>query len=226
MNKILIVFILIFVSCTNEKPLEIEILNNEFLSYSKTTKKDTINRIRFSVKNNSEYIYFINGLKFGGYKLDGISKNGVTLKIYDSKNNEVEYFTQKQPSADNKDCILTFINDFDKYENRYLGYGNYRYNYFNKNNIEKNFIIYPNQEIFFEYPLTINKTIKNDGDRSKIVKLEKNSKYFSKILINSDSTNYKAYIPWDVLQTIKKNDIKIYHGIIESKNIIPIKILE
>ncbi|MQP53283.1 MULTISPECIES: hypothetical protein [unclassified Flavobacterium] len=227
-KKLILFLSLIFISCTNEKKndLEIEILNNNLYSFSKDSDKDSVNIIRFSIKNNSNQIYYVNGSKYGGYKIDGINKAGINMRVFDSKNKELKYHFQKQPQSKSNECILTFINDYNQFKNKYLGYKSNQFNFFEKNNIEKNFFIYPKQEIFFEYSLTLNKSIYNDDDRVKYVTLDKNTQYYSKIQLYSDSTNYKKQTPWDILQTIRINKVKVYHGIIESKVKIPIKIVE
>ena len=58
------------------------------------------------------------------------------------------------------------------------------------------------------------------------VVLDSNKKYFAEILLSSDSTNYKKFISRTDLQTIKANGYEVYHGIIKSKNKIPIKFVD
>ena len=58
------------------------------------------------------------------------------------------------------------------------------------------------------------------------LQFEKNKKYNMEIIMSSDSTDYKKYISRTVLKTIKENKIKVYHGIIKSKNKIPVKFID
>lgn len=65
-----------------------------------------------------------------------------------------------------------------------------------------------------------------DKERNQYVCLEKNKKYYAKIELCSDGKYYKSSLPWNFLKTIEANNVKVYHGIIESENSVPIKVLE
>ena len=65
-----------------------------------------------------------------------------------------------------------------------------------------------------------------EDTRFNYAHLKKNIKYSSKFFIPSDSSNYKSELPNDILKTIEANNVKVYNGIIESKNKVPIKVLE
>lgn len=45
-------------------------------------------------------------------------------------------------------------------------------------------------------------------------------------MIYSDSTNYKKFLSRPILKTIDENNYKVYHGIIESKNTLPIEFVK
>lgn len=55
--------------------------------------------------------------------------------------------------------------------------------------------------------------------------LSKGINYYGTLSIASDTSNYRKNLPRDILQTINENNAKVYHGIIESKNKVPIKVL-
>jgi hypothetical protein len=88
--------------------------------------------------------------------------------------------------------------------------------------INKNFVIYPNQTIYFEWFIFL--PYGNIVESSTYtVEFNPQKKYFAEIIMNSDSTNYKKTISRVDLQTIKENGYEVYNGVIKSKNKIPIK---
>ena len=69
MRKIAIIIILstlaFFTKCNKldkKNDLELSLLNENIVSYSKNSDKDSINIVKYSLKNNSNEIYFINNL--------------------------------------------------------------------------------------------------------------------------------------------------------------------
>lgn len=229
--KILILYVFIFslISCREENVIDninLEILNSELVSYSDNIQIDTINIIRFSIKNNSDEIYFINGSGISNYKLEGINKLGITLKVFDSNDKEIKYFTGRQPKIKNSESILDFINNYDIHKNKYLGYKNLQYNYFKMNNIDKSFFLFPEQTLCFEYPLCLSKLLPFDEDRNNYVRLNKDTKYYAKIFMNSEASLYKSNLPWDVLKSIEINNAKVFDGLIESTNKVDVRIIE
>jgi len=80
--------------------------------------------------------------------------------------------------------------------------------------------------LYFEYYLNISDTILDENFRGGFADLKKGVNYYAKLSIASDSTNYKNDLPRAILKSIEANHVKVYHGIIESKNKVPIKVLE
>jgi len=226
-KKLLIIILLpMFFSCVRKKDLDLEILNQEIVTYSKENLKDTINVIRFYIKNNTNQLYFINGSQNGGYYPKGINKTGITLKVFDSNNKEVEYYFKRQPQYNENDCILSFINNYDIYKNKYLGYKGLKYNYFKMNNLDKSFFLFPEETLFFEYSVCLSNVVVFDDDRNNYVSLDKNGKYYAKILLTSDNSLYKSSLPWDVLKSIEVNKAEVFNGLIESKNKVNVRVLD
>ena len=60
-------------------------------------------------------------------------------------------------------------------------------------------------------------------DRNYCFKLDKKKQYYAELMMQSDSTNIVSRVD---KQTIKSNGYKVFHGIIKSKNKVPIKIIE
>ncbi|WP_445721376.1 hypothetical protein [Flavobacterium sp.] len=218
-------FLVFFSSCNKEakKNLELVILNNELVTYAES--KDSINFIRFSLKNNSDKIYFINGSNNQKILSKGIQKMGITLKIFNENGKEVEYYPAKQPTALENNCSFEFIRNYNKFTNINLGYNPFKYDYFKLNNLDKTFFIYPKQTIYFEYSLNLNRTLMNDEDRNKYVKLDPNKNYSAVIILESNSKLIDSNLPWNYLQSIEANQAEVYNGIIESSNKIPVKVL-
>lgn len=228
-----ILICLFILSCSKSKDfstndLEIIFDNKQIFSFSKNSSKDTINIIRYSLKNNSNQLYFINNIiRTPEFQTFMIKKNGVNMSIYDKKNIEVQYFQPTKCEFDNKsiDNALDYLEGISVEEKR-LGY-EHSIEYFKNTQREELFFIHPNETLFFECSININKPIKYNGNRSNYASLEsKVDYYYAKLKIISDSSNYKNDLPRDILQTIKANNAKVYHGVIESKNKVPVKVLD
>jgi hypothetical protein len=116
------------------------------------------------------------------------------------------------------------MNSFKKNIYYDLGYKNSLIR-FQNTGINFNFYIHPNEVFYFEYPirLTSNLDYENQGIFDPIIK--DNQKYYANVSIFSDSTEYKKFLPRDVLQTIKENNVEVYHGFIVS-NKLPVRVLE
>lgn len=223
-------FLFFFAACDKENStndLELSLFNERIICYSKNNNKDSINIIRYSLKNNSSKIYFINNLtEQEDLSKTAVYNNGINLHVFNDKNIEMKYTIKRyrHSSLDIGDCVNFMIESFDTNQER-LGNMNSSkfFGLYERNNI---FFIHPNETIFFEYTLNLNKPTAIDGVRQGFVDLESNNKYYSKLSIASDSTNYKNVLPKDILKTIEANNVKVYHGIIESKNKVPIKVLD
>lgn len=221
-------------NCTEKKSiskndLEITFKNDSLYTFSDKSSKDKVNIIRYSIKNNSSNIYYINKIIRGSevYK-NGIYKNGVNIFVFDSNTNKEIKYKQDLIYYDNFD-IKSFY-DFIKNEadstSKWLGY-KYTLDYFETFDIEdKRIFIHPNEELYFEYPIFIKKFQKFDGNRIGFVNLNSNKNYYATISIASDRLISSNKLPRDILKTIEINNAKIYHGILESKNKVPIKVLD
>ncbi|HEU4496924.1 MAG TPA: hypothetical protein VFR70_07725 [Flavobacterium sp.] len=218
-----------FTACNKENvtgDLELSLLTKSVSCYSSISDKDSINIIKYSLKNNSNKIYFINNLtEQEDLSKKAVYNNGINLRVFNDKNIETKYEIKRyrHPSLEIGDCVNFIIENFEANQKR-LGNKNSSkfFGLYERNNI---FFIHPNETIFFEYTLNLNKPTVIDGVRQGFVNLDSNKKYYSILSIASDSSNYKNVLPTDILQTIKANNVKVYHGIIESKNKVPIKVL-
>lgn len=226
MKKTTIVILLFIIcSCNKRKDLSLTIINNEFVMSSNESSRDSLNVIRYKLVNNSKSIYYINSLiSFNIHQ--GIMSNDClnrVLKITDSHNNEVKYdFISLDKTSQFNSCDSLYQSILNK-KIKSLGYGENLSVYYNL--LEKNnFFIYPNETIYFEYLNVINfkRNIRLSGDN--LSKTQVNNSYFAKMYLFSDSLRYKKQLPKNILRTIEENKVKIYHGIIESENIVPIKI--
>lgn len=229
--KTFVVAVLFLVTTCNKidkkDDLELLLLNNDLICYSKNSKKDSINIIKYSLKNNSDKIYFINNLTDQReLSKRAIYKNGVNLLIYDNKNIEIKYEIMRYLNGglEAETCINFMMEDFKR--NEHLLGNNIDLKYFGLYERNNMFFIHPNEIIYFQYSINLNRPTSFDAVREGFVSLNRDKDYFSKLSIASDSLNYKYVLPRDILQTIKRNNVKVYHGIIESKNLIPVKVID
>jgi hypothetical protein len=228
--------VFILLSCTNNQninDIELKILNNKLLTYNENSKKDTINIISFEISNNSNNIYYLNSI-INSNKLftSSIYKNGITLKIFDKSTNNEVYYIDKFLSDANKDHkpyadSIFVAKNFKRLHlelERLNSVNNFRY-YATKEN-RYNFFIHPKEKLYFEMYLTLKDTLSYEYDRVRYVSLDKSKNYFARLFFASDSTTAKEELPRHILKTIEANNAKVYHGVIESKNIVPVKVLE
>jgi len=229
LNKFIILALpILFLGCQKTEKsntLELTLLNDTIVSFPKGSNKDSINIIKYSLKNNSNQIYFINNLtEQQSLSKTGIYKNGTNLFVYNTKNVQSNYEVKRHIEENAEDCVHFMMEDFTINGSR-LGY-RHNLKYFGLNKRNNMFFIHPNETVFFEYSLNLNKPIDYDGVRSGFVNLNANEKYYCKLAIASDSSNYKYVLTRDILETIKQNNAKVYNGVIESKNKVPIKVLD
>jgi hypothetical protein len=230
---LLLLFLIIF-SCnkieTTDKKLVINFFNDSIYCYSNESKHDTINHLRFSLKNLSNKKYFI----FPSYKpqnmgVQGIYKNNFFLCFYDDKDSLIiplkyrPYYPYHSDLFGNYYDYLQENSDTLSSRLRY----NYTLDYFRKYDWEyKRLIINSKEEHYFEFPINLNKFDPFDLNREGLINLNKEKEYYCKLILVSDSTNYKNKLPRDILKTLEANNIEVYHGIIESTTKVPIKILD
>ncbi|WPO76866.1 hypothetical protein [Flavobacterium sp. KACC 22761] len=225
-----IIFLIVLPSCSykdKKEELELTLLNKEIVYFSDNSKIDSINIIKYKIKNNSDKTYLINNLtEEQELSEKKVFKNGANLSIYDEKNIEVNYEIKRYISEnlDSENCVNFMIEDFDINEKRLKNNTNLKYfGLYERNNI---FFIHPNETIQFQYIINLNRPIKFDGVREGYVNLNSRKEYYAKLSIASDSSNYKYVLPNDILNTIKDNNVKVYHGILKSTNTVPIKVLD
>lgn len=232
-TTVFILFIFCFYNCSEKETisandLEINFKNDTLYTFSDKNEKDTINIIRYTIKNNSSNIYYINQMITGSEVFKrGIYKNGLNIFVFDKDNEKEIDYKQDLIYYENFDTKSFY--DYLKAEadstSKWLGYRN-TLDYFDTFDIEnKRFFIHPNEELYFEYPIFMKKFHKFDGNRNGFISLKTGKDYYATLSISSDRLMSSSKLPRDVLETIKANDIKIYHGIIQSKNKVPIKVL-
>lgn len=233
--KVLLFFLgIYFLSGCNNKAtvlnndLEIIFENDTLFTYSNKSVKDTVNIIRYMIKNNSSNIYYINQLVRGSkiFKV-GVYKNGVNILVFDEKGKEIKYEHRRiYYNNVNTELFYNFLMREADSTRTWLGYKS-GLDYFEAFDLQnKRVFIHPNEELFFEYPIFLKSWKEYDGNRLGFANLSTDKKYFCKISISSDSLNYKNVLPRDVLKTIEVNKVKVYNGLLESKNKVPIKVLD
>ncbi len=208
----------------DQTDLELTLLNQNIITYSKNSNKDSMNIIKYALKNNSDKTYFINNLtEREELSVKGIYNNGAVLRVYNNSIEEkYEIKRQQHDYLDSEDCVYFLMDNFINSKSK-LGYDIKYFGLYERNNI---FFIHPNETIFFLYNLNLNRPTNSDEVRTGFVSLDYDKEYYSKLSIASDSSNYKRVLPKDILETIQVNNVKVYHGVIESQNIVPIKVLK
>lgn len=236
MRKFIVVIFIIFISCNNKNNnhLELEILNKNIVSlqnrdnfkYLFENMKDSnvVNKsktvIVYKLTNYSDLTYYFNmnfNSKFES-KINGIPLKVGDLCVYENEKNEVVKINTYRINRifNENDCINKNFKI-----SRFLDYSMDFYSPYIQE--QSNFIIHPNETLYFEW--FVNLPYGNEFQNAYL-KLDKSKKYYARMIMFSDSVNYKKSLSRTTLKTIKENKYEIYHGIIESKNKVPIKILE
>jgi hypothetical protein len=237
MKKIILIAVTIICMSCSEKAtndLQINLLNSELIS---NIHNDTINIIHYTVTNNSNKIYYLNNIIMDKtlfqkepYQI-GVYNAGKSLRIFDNSGKEAKYkkIYPKLPSESDYlesveiKCLSQNI-ERQRINAKRLGYKEIL-KYESSREGYTNFFIHPNETIHFEYYINVTDTIKdNNNYRTGYAILEPDKSYKAKLFIASDSTELNNILPRDVLETIKENNAKVYHGILES-NDIPIRVL-
>ena len=235
MRNFIVILLVFFISCKekNNNELELVILNNSIVSFQSRDNSNDINInmldsntikksktiIVYKLTNHSRLTYYFNmntNSKFNG-KINGLTLRNGDLCIYDNEKKLVKINTPRlnfdfnQNSCLNKNFkISKFLNYSEDFNSLYI-------------QEQLNFIIHPNETLYFEW--FVNLPYGNEMQKAHL-NLDNDRNYYAKIFMFSDSTNYKKELSRTTLQTIKTNNIKVYHGIIESKNSVPVKIIE
>ena len=232
-NLIAYLFLLNLISCSKlsgtKNDLELEILNDTLVAFPYDLKKDTINVLNYSIENKSDQIYYFKQGLEANFLSKKIYKNGIYVRIYDLDNKEVDYsYKMYYEHQKRSDCFsecnfmqaTKLVINAERLKEHITG------GYYEAKDLRHYFFIHPNEKLFFKQYINLTDSLRYEDNRVYYAHLKKNLKYSSKFFIPSDSTNFKKELPNDVLETIKANNAKVYHGIIESKNKVPIKVLE
>jgi hypothetical protein len=235
MRNLIVIFLVFFISCNknDDRQLELEILSKSIVSLknkdnlsgmyenmkdSELKKSKTIIVYKLTNYSSSSYYFNLNPNSKHQGKFEGISLKNGDLCIYQNDNSGVVKINNHRinPNFDKNDCYSKNLKI-----SKFLGYPNgFDSPYLQE---QLNFIIHPHETLFFEW--FVNLPYGNEMQHS-YVELDKNKKYYAEIVMFSDSVNYVKSVSRTTLKTIKENNYKIFHGIIKSKNKIPIKFVE
>lgn len=232
---LVVVIIYILQGCKDVKeqkaPLLMTLLNEELIAYSYDIKRDTLNVLEYEIMNQSEDIYYINNLfEQKKFFIPSIYKNGINIRIFDDKNKEVKYdesifsFGFRDSDSQNDSIWLyksAILKNLEVQRNKDEDH----FWYYSTINSKHSFFIHPQEKIFFKMYLNLTDTIAYEDARLNYAKIYNDKKYNARLELVSDSSNYKKVLPNQILKRIKQNKVKVYHGIIQSKNNIPVKVL-
>lgn len=228
----LILLCIIFIGCSKKEGLELEILNKSVISLVPNEKnrfnKDFIQKsktiVTYKLTNYDEVPYYFNLCYCGGntfYETDQLQLYRSEAMFYDENDKKVKVNYGIRCSLGREIC-----NDFFEKNELIAKKLNYTIpGYCKYINDVSNFIIYPNQTLYFEWYLCLPYS-DLDFNSTYSMPFNASKKYKMQIAISSDSTNYKKYISRTDLQTLRHNNIKVYHGIVKSKNKIPVRFID
>lgn len=239
-RKLIILLFFVFLSCKENKDnLELIILNKELIAYEYGTRKDTINIIKYCIENKSNNKYYIcnmpeiesNGLESN----KNLYKNGFYVDIYNSSSNkEVEYnnfifsnfFNERRVKRNPCDSICGIsLLKINTNEYKRMGYVD-AYSYFITNEFRQSNFIHPKEKIYGQFYINLTDTMRYEEARTGFAKIYRQNKYYAKISLPSDSVNFKRKLPKHILQRIEENNYKIYHGFIDCKDKLPVKVFK
>lgn len=230
MKKIsLFLLVVFFYSCkegNDNDRVELEIINKEFICYSgddyyffsEQYQKKYLTKYKYKVTNNSDHKYVFN-LSYTSSFLFKRKEyfNTKDVLVFSSKNDSLEVFG-RLPQIIENNC---WKNYYDFIE-RNLGERSL--------SIEQNepfkrncFILSPGETRYIE-----NYVILPYGDdyNSSSIRLKSKNDYNVNVKIWSDSTSIKETFDDSELRTFKENGYEFYHGVINSKNKVPLKMME
>ncbi len=247
----LIVLIFLMYSCnskSNENRLIISLKNKSLVTYCSDTEcsKDVM------YLNENYYNYFNKSKNILHIKIENKSKKNYLLMLTNSSNYlfKKTSFPNKLYGLDLENLVVSnnstnkrvkhynsFVNEiinncenytdsnFLKTHNK-LGYSNKNNWLIKNNNISKQIIQLPsNQVVYFETFVNLPFNKYSSGSFQS-VELNRDNKYSCKITINSDTTNIKEHLTWSQLKNIEENNYKLFHGTITSKNTVPIEFVD
>lgn len=224
----LIIVFTVLIACNDrkaEKGLELEILGEDFICYSgddyyfsEEYQKKHLTKYKYKVTNNSNKKYILN--------LDASSNflykkreyfNYKDVLIFTSENDSLKVYSRIRNFID-KDCRKDYYDYIERnLGNRFLNIEMekpYKVNSFTLNPGETKFI-----ENFVILPF-------GDEFNHNSIKLKSKSNYFVTVKIWSDSTDVKNVFDDSELKTFKENGYEFYHGVVSSKNKVPLKLME
>lgn len=227
---------MLMVSCSNKNKkeindLQLEILNDTLISYTYAGQKDTVNVLNYSIQNNSDdRIYFFNQ----GLGDDSLSrkvyKNGIHISVYETTTNKEVKYSDKLPFEhhykSNCDSTCNFIQSIGLVKETERLQEDKKLSYYGTKDKRHYFFIHPKEKLFFKQYINLTDSMRYEDARINYAHLKANVKYYSRFFIPSDSSTYREDLPSNVLKSIKANNARVYHGILESKNKVPVKVME
>jgi len=219
MRVYIVLIIFVMYSCSKNEKVKLEIVSDKIL-VSKHDYGRIKNIIEYKITNNTDCDYYFNAYSLSKltWKIKGLQPSNIFFQILDENENFTEY-DQKEYLPTEKFITCEQINhDIETNELKELNYSisaQYK-NFINKNN----FFLKKGESKYFEILYYF------PNSNYSFVNFEKNKKYHFKMVIYSDSTNCRKFLSKPVIKTLSENNYKIYHGIIESENVIPMKFID
>lgn len=230
-NKFLINFCLailfFFASCKrNEDIIELEILNEQLITYSEKYygKYDTLNVIKYKLSNKSENDYFLYLNKHEVTPSITFDNHSKSLLVYEKSNGTEVKYSQNSVDDFYNTCSLCNISYYNKINNNtLLNELNKNYLYPNKNNL---IFIHSGETLYLESLVKIQAYLPILNDINvDVAHIEKNKSYHAKMIMHPFKKDFNSY-DWQTRMRIKENNFKMYLHKIESKNFVPIKIID
>lgn len=203
--KYLSVFILILLSSCNSK-----------INYNFFENKFVANNIdhKFVLDNPTRYKYVF--YSFGSTGVDNSYMSDNVIIIEDEKNNRIE---EKDIFVNSKNYFTSHNSDSIKM-NYYNSKGFHKDKYwfsYNREMKKNSIFLNANEHKIFNRDIALlYEQIKSTG---AFFSLKKDKKYFIQIEIDFDSINIKEFLTPDDLDSLKRNNIKIFHGKLRTKRI-------
>ncbi len=209
----------VFSSCKkNEDELVLNV-KNEYIFFNKQRGKDINTILNYSIKNNSnkKYCFFINPESELIFDKKCVHLDNIFLSLISMKDSA--FVSSRLINYNSNNCQHEYINNLNSY---YKSMGYEATDGCSMEKIKRSVIfINPKQEIFFE---TLIKSEDSNVFNERIT-IDKEKKYEASFFTYSDSTNYKKIISRNDLKTMQVNGFKMFHGIIQSKQKVKLKVL-
>ncbi len=227
LTKLFMVFVLIFVSCNGkDEQFELEILSNKLHTFSKEDYgvKDTLNVIRYKLTNKSKNNYFLYLNKHEVTPSINFDNNTKSLHVYDQLTSKEVKYSQNSINDFSDACGNCRISYDNKiYNNPLIKDLNKNYLFPNKNN---QIFIYAGETIYLESLIKIQAYLPILNDINvDVAHIEQDIPYHAKMILHVFQKSENSF-DWQTRMRIKDNNFKIYSKKIESKNYVPIKIIE